>query len=147
MWGEQDTETKALVTKFPSFTTLSSVSPIHLVVHKHNYSWTSRDTAGSHACNVLGVLHSPHADPCLWRLCPRRGTKCPGIFPPAASLNGLSWLLALAGCSQAKCGECLQLCLQYGKFRRNCRDDQGNLILHKSSKPYSDDMTNTHDIM
>lgn len=150
MWGEQDTETKALVTKFPSFTALFSVSPSHLVVHKHNYSWTSRDTCGSHACNIVGVLRPPHADPCRWRLCPWRGTKCPGIFPPAYCLNGLRWLLGPAGRSQAKCaelGERLPLCLQYGKSRRNCRQDQGNLILPKTSKPYSDGMPNTHDIM
>lgn len=137
MWGEQDTKRKPSSPSFPPFPLCSASAP---------FTWLCTNTTipghpethGSHACNVIGVLRPPHADPCLWRLCPWRGTKCPGILPPAYSINVLRGLLGPAGRSQATCaelGERLPLCLQYGQSRRNCRHDLENLILPKSSKP------------
>lgn len=43
------------------------------------------DTGGSHACNVLGVLHPPHTDPTVVPLPMKRaaqGTKCLEYFLP-----------------------------------------------------------------
>lgn len=120
---------------FPPLSLCPASALFHLVEHEQNHLWRSFETLGHMHMQFFRI----HPSPSLWPLAVA-GSE---IFLPAYSLEWPKlavWTYRMStsqGCLAWRMPVMLSPIL---KFRTNCWNNPGNLILHKSSKHYSDDM-------